>query len=112
MKQVNAADLTTSLTTDDILIDVREPDEFVQAHVPGARLVPLSRIGASLGELPRETRVYVVCASGNRSAAMTEMLLARGFEAANVVGGTNAWIRAGRPVARGADLGTGAGAPR
>ena len=40
MNQVNAADLATSLTTDDVLIDVREPDEFVQAHVPGAQLVP------------------------------------------------------------------------
>ena len=101
MNQVNAAELATSLTTDDVLIDVREPDEFVQAHVPGAQLVPLSRISASLGELPREKRVYVVCASGNRSRTAVDLLTANGFDAVNVEGGTLAWIRSGRPTESG-----------
>ena len=98
MNQVSAADLATSLTTTDVLIDVREADEFAQAHVPGARLVPLSRIADSLGELPKDRRFYVVCASGNRSRAAVDLLTENGFDAVNVEGGTLAWIRSGRPT--------------
>jgi rhodanese-related sulfurtransferase len=45
--------------------------------------------------------VYVICASGNRSAAMTDVLVAAGYEAYSVAGGTAAWARSGRPVETG-----------
>jgi rhodanese-related sulfurtransferase len=45
--------------------------------------------------------VYVVCASGNRSAAMTDLLRASGYDAYSVAGGTAAWTRSGRPVETG-----------
>ncbi len=40
----------------------------------------------------------MVCASGNRSGAMTDFLTGSGFDAVNIAGGTSAWIRAGRPT--------------
>ena len=40
----------------------------------------------------------MVCASGNRSGAMTDFLAGSGFDAVNIAGGTSAWIRAGRPT--------------
>lgn len=83
------------------VIDVREPDEYLAGHVPGARLLPMGQLAARADELDPTRPVYVICASGNRSAAMTDLLVARGFEAYSVAGGTAAWARSGRPVASG-----------
>ncbi len=86
---------------DGITIDVRERAEYAQAHVPGAVLVPMGQLASRLGELDRSARVHVICASGNRSSAMTDLLVAQGFDAVSVTGGTSAWIASGRPVAVG-----------
>ncbi|RYB96057.1 rhodanese-like domain-containing protein [Nocardioides glacieisoli] len=79
-------------------VDVREKAEYAQAHVPGAVLLPMGQLASRLGELDRSTRVHVICASGNRSRAMTDLLVAAGFDAVSVAGGTQAWIRSGRAV--------------
>jgi rhodanese-related sulfurtransferase len=84
------------------VIDVREASEYVAGHVPGARLVPMGQLSARAEELDPSRPVYVLCASGNRSAAMTDLLVVRGFEAYSVAGGTAAWARSGRPVETGA----------
>ena len=83
------------------LIDVREVDEFVAGHVPGARLVPMSQITARVDELDRSRPLYVICAVGQRSAAVAEYLVHAGFDAYSVAGGTYAWQRAGRPLETG-----------
>ena len=83
------------------LIDVREPDEYAEAHVPDAHLVPMSQLAHRLDELDKTAPVYVVCASGNRSGAMTDLLVATGFDAYSVTGGTSGWIRSGREVVTG-----------
>jgi rhodanese-related sulfurtransferase len=79
-------------------IDVRERAEYAQAHVPGAVLMPMGQLASRLGEVDRSARVHVICASGNRSKAMTDLLVAQGFDAVSVAGGTQAWIRSGRAV--------------
>lgn len=83
------------------LIDVREPDEYVAAHVPGAELVPLATVPDRLDDLPTDRPVYVICAAGARSLRAAEVMRARGIDAVNVAGGTNAWIDAGFEVATG-----------
>lgn len=84
------------------VIDVREASEYVAGHVPGATLIPMGHLASRLTDLDRSRPVYVVCASGNRSAAMTDLLVASGYEAYSVVGGTAAWARSGRPLETGA----------
>ena len=86
---------------DGTLIDVREGNEYVRAHIPGARLVPMGQLPSRVDELDRSRPVWVVCASGNRSQAMADLLCARGFEAYSVAGGTRDWMASGRPVERG-----------
>ena len=84
------------------VVDVREPGEYVAGHVPGATLIPMGQLSSRLGELDKSRPVYLVCASGNRSAAMTDLLRASGYDAYSVAGGTSAWARSGRPVETGA----------
>lgn len=80
------------------LVDVREPTEFFGGHVPGSVNIPMSRLPARTSDIARDAPVYVICRSGNRSAAMVALLAGQGFEAFNVEGGTDAWIASGRPV--------------
>ena len=80
------------------VVDVREPGEYVTSHVPGTTLIPMGQLSSRLGELDKSRPVYLVCASGNRSAAMTDLLRAAGYDAYSVAGGTSAWARSGRPV--------------
>jgi rhodanese-related sulfurtransferase len=83
------------------VIDVREPGEYVGGHVPGAVLVPMGQLPSRTSELDRSRPVYVICATGNRSGAMTDYLRRAGFDAWSVAGGTSAWARSGRPVVLG-----------
>lgn len=83
------------------VVDVREPGEYVAGHVPGSTLVPMGQLASRLDDLDKARPVYVVCASGNRSAAMTDLLRASGYDAYSVAGGTAAWARSGRPVETG-----------
>ncbi len=81
-----------------VLVDVREPGEYAAGHVPGAVLIPMGELATRMGEIDKATPVFVICASGNRSCAMTDLLRAAGFDAVSVAGGTGAWVRSGRPV--------------
>lgn len=83
------------------VLDVREPAEYVAGHVPGAVPAPMSRITSMLGPVPRDRTVHVVCESGNRSSSMADLLVALGYDAVSVEGGTAAWRADGRPVVTG-----------
>jgi rhodanese-related sulfurtransferase len=77
------------------IIDVRNPDEYVEAHVPGARLIPLGEVAERVAEIPTDQPVYVICAVGGRSMRACEHLAAQGLDVTNVAGGTKGWIAAG-----------------
>lgn len=84
------------------LIDVREPSEYQLRRIPGARLVPLGQFPGEAPALPRTGSLAIVCEHGQRSYAATQYLLRLGFHnAVSVRGGTDAWVRSGRPVERG-----------
>lgn len=96
--EVDIEQLAAALSGDGTLVDVREASEYVAGHVPGAELMPMTTLTAHLSELDKTRPVFVVCASGNRSAAMTDLLVATGYDAYSVSGGTAAWARSGRPL--------------
>jgi molybdopterin/thiamine biosynthesis adenylyltransferase/rhodanese-related sulfurtransferase len=86
---------------DPLLLDVREPDEWQEGHLPGAVHVPRgnleSRIEALLPERDREIIVY--CASGNRSAFAAKTLAELGYDRVlNLAGGFVDWKRNGFDV--------------
>ncbi len=81
-----------------VTVDVREPMEFAHGHVPDALLIPMGQLASRLGELDRGKPVHVICATGNRSKAMADLMVAAGFDAVSVAGGTRGWIESGYPV--------------
>jgi rhodanese-related sulfurtransferase len=87
-----------------LMLDVREPDEYVQGHAPGSTLIPLGQLEKRLSELGahKNKPIALICRSGNRSGAALKILEKAGFTGAvNVLGGMNAWTKAGLPVVTG-----------
>lgn len=92
--EISAEELKQRLALgfDGLLIDVREPDEYEAANIPGSRLIPLGTIDGSIAGLPRDKEILVHCKSGRRSARAVQSLLDAGFpNVMNVSGGIDAW---------------------
>src|SRR3954471_2952289 len=104
--------LTTSPAVDEIgvddletrpnmamLIDVREPVEYAEGHVPGAVNVPQADLAARLDELPRDQPIFVICQGGYRSLRAAQFLKQMGFGMVeSVAGGTAGWSAMGKPL--------------
>jgi hydroxyacylglutathione hydrolase len=84
-----------------VVVDVREPWEYQQGHIPGAVLMPLGQLSMRLGELDLDKPVAVICATGNRSQSASALLGQKGFKTIyNVLGGTTQWARSGLELER------------
>jgi len=86
-----------------LVLDVREPDEFAQGHLQGARNIPLSQLEARLKELEkyREKPVMVLCERGGRATKAAKLLKAQQFTALHVLkGGMQAWLEAKMPTGK------------
>lgn len=76
------------------LIDVREPNEWEIARIPGATLMPQATVPDHLDELAQASELLISCRSGRRSADIVKFLISVGFtNVKNVKGGTLAWSR-------------------
>jgi glyoxylase-like metal-dependent hydrolase (beta-lactamase superfamily II)/rhodanese-related sulfurtransferase len=93
LPEVGAAEVAARLGTEGapVLVDVREPEEFVAWSIPGARNIPLGELGTRLAEVPTDADVVVVCASGARSSRAVAALRSAGLPAVNLAGGMLAW---------------------
>jgi rhodanese-related sulfurtransferase len=67
-------------------------------HAPGASFIPMGEVHDRLSEVSADELVVVVCRSGGRSAAVTQVLRSRGYNAVNMAGGMRAWAKLGLPV--------------
>jgi rhodanese-related sulfurtransferase len=79
------------------MIDVREPSELAEQHVPGAIAIPLGEVEARMAEIPQDKPVLVLCRSGNRARPAAQVLADAGYQARIVDGGIIAWDQAGLP---------------
>lgn len=84
----------------ELVLDVREPEEFSEGHVPGAKNVPHEEVGDYADELRGYDTVYVHCRSGKRSQIAAHILESQGLR--NLVcvseGGMMDWEGAGYEV--------------
>ena len=78
------------------VIDVRDPHEWIDGHVPTARLVPLPQFRQNPKAELHQDCVIFVCAAGVRSETAARLAAQQGFkEVYNLTGGTRAWVKAG-----------------
>lgn len=74
------------------VLDVRQPKEYEQSHIPGAILIPLADLADKLSLLEKNDPVIVYCRSGVRSTAACQILVQAGFtECFNMSGGILEW---------------------
>lgn len=83
-----------------VLLDVRNANEWDAGHAPGARWVPLAELQNARFQLPINRRIVCVCRSGQRSAKAAAELVQMGFDAVNMAGGMKEWVARGLPVVR------------
>lgn len=90
-----------SKSTDAVIVDVRNPNEWMATGIlVGAALIPLSEFEQRAPqELPKDEPIYVICNTGNRSRAASEILIKDGYKKVyNIDGGIQAWLSVGLPV--------------
>ncbi len=76
------------------IIDVREPEEFNEAHIPGAQNIALGDIESRMNELDKNDTLYLICQTGRRSGIAGIQLEENGFKHVyNVVPGMTEWKR-------------------
>ena len=81
------------------VVDVREPWEYANGHIPNAKLVPLAKIITAPAQNVTSDNVIFVCEVGQRSAVAAEVAASLGKETLyNLEGGTTAWRERGYPV--------------
>ncbi|MFV2017406.1 rhodanese-like domain-containing protein [Micromonospora sp. LOL_023] len=91
--------VVADVTDEAYLIDVREPQEWVAGHAPGAHHLPMMEIPQRLAEVPQDGDVVVVCRSGGRSGQVVAYLRQHGWDnVRNLAGGMQDWAAGARPM--------------
>jgi len=74
------------------VLDVREPHEYAEGHVPGSRNLPLGQLESWSQDLDPDGTYVIICRSGKRSAKATQQLESKGFKNLhNTLGGMLDW---------------------
>lgn len=85
------------------LLDVRQPEEYAEGHLPGSQLIPVGEVHQRIEEIDRSKPTVVYCRAGVRGANGTGVLLNAGFDNVwNMAGGILAWegkVATGAPEA-------------
>ena len=101
---IDPDELAERLDHDDLLVlDVRDDDEWAEAHIPGSVHLPYGELPERQSELPRDRAIAAICSGGKRSGLAASILQREGFERVVHVanGGVGTWRRSGRPVETG-----------
>ena len=86
-----------NLGLDDIILDVRTPEEFQSGHIRGARNTPHEGVVSIANNLKQYKTVYVHCKMGGRAKIAAQALQGTGLN--NIVcvgdGGIERWTKMG-----------------
>ena len=97
--EVDVEEASRQLAAGTQLVDVREPGEWAETHIPGSTHIPLGNLAARAGELDTSKPVVALCRSGNRSKNAAKIWQSSGFsDATSMAGGVVTWAKAGTPL--------------
>jgi len=95
-KEISVQDAAALRTSGAFMLDVRQPEEWQEYHIPESTLIPLGDLPNRLGEVPKDQEIVVVCRSGNRSQQGRDILLNAGFDqVTSMAGGLKEWQSSG-----------------
>jgi len=87
-----------------LVVDVRQPNEWIRGHIPEAELIPLDGIylfGKAIADYPKDQDMLLVCEMGQRSVVAAEIALVAGYTRVyNLAGGMSAWRARKMPITR------------
>jgi rhodanese-related sulfurtransferase len=87
----------------DVILDVRNPDEFKESHIQGALNYPVSEVVQHIEELKKYDHIYIHCKRGGRAQTAFQILSGSGLK--NLVcisdAGMDMWISEGYPIVKG-----------
>ena len=101
--EILPGDANALLAKGALLLDVREHDEWAEAHVDDSTHIPLGELAGRVHELPQDRTIVCMCRSGRRSAQALQTLLdgrKNKPPVYNLTGGILAWTKAGLPTVR------------
>ncbi len=103
IQEIALKDAEQAIRQSDVLIDVREADEFAAGHLAGAVLMPRGLLEFKLSATPalaaRDIRVVLYCKTSGRAALAAQSMQAMGYlNVRSIAGGFDAWLAAGKPV--------------
>ena len=101
--EISVSEFAEQFNEEIFLIDVREIDEYLSGHVPGAIHIPLNEVPNRVEEFrnPNGGPTFVICKVGGRSARACDFLANQSLSVINIAGGTMGWIMQGNDVVEG-----------
>ena len=83
-----------------VFLDVREPNEWNLGRIPGALFIARGNIESRVeATIPRDKKIIIYCARGNRSALAADTMQQMGYEdVASMSQGFGGWVDAGGEV--------------
>ncbi len=105
VREIALQDAEQAIRQADVLIDVREADEFAAGHLPGAVLVPRGLLEFKLSGAPalsgRDLKVVLYCKTSGRAALAAQTMQSMGYlDVSSIAGGFDAWAAAGKAVVK------------
>jgi rhodanese-related sulfurtransferase len=105
INEVELADATQAIQDADVLLDVREADEYASGHIPGAIHISRGLLEFKLSNDPsfsaRDMKIVLYCKNSGRAALASKALHEMGYlHVQSISGGFDAWAAAGEPIAK------------
>jgi rhodanese-related sulfurtransferase len=109
IKEVQLSDAAKAIQESDVLLDVREADEYQAGHIPGAVHFSRGLLEFKLSNDPdlskRDLKIVLYCKNSGRAALACKVMYEMGYlHVQSIAGGIEAWAEAGNPIAKPKDI--------